>query len=214
MLKLPPLATTSIGSFPRPRWLAKTTRGRVAFIVSPEHMQEACDDATILSLRHQAQLDLDLVTDGEQRREGFIFHIAGQWDGVDTKNLILKERYRNRIMNQMVPRIVGTMHALDLLLTGRTATAAEAAAMNLVKLLPAQGFAAAVHQAAADLAQLSAPRSMAVIKRQVYQSPFQSLGEAYALSNEEVAKCFGTEDTREAMRAFNERRTPHFTGRY
>jgi 5-methyltetrahydropteroyltriglutamate--homocysteine methyltransferase len=107
MLKLPPLATTSIGSFPRPRWLAKTTRGRVAFIVAPEHMQEACDDATILSLRQQEQLGLDLVTDGEQRREGFIFHIAGQWDGIDTRTLVLKERYRNRIMNQMVPRIVG-----------------------------------------------------------------------------------------------------------
>jgi 5-methyltetrahydropteroyltriglutamate--homocysteine methyltransferase len=106
-MKLGPLATTSIGSLPRPTWLAKTNRGRVAFLVSPDHMQEACDDATILALRHQEDLGLDLVTDGEQRREGFIFHVAGQWNGVDTKNLVLKERYRNRVMNQMVPRIVG-----------------------------------------------------------------------------------------------------------
>ena len=118
MLKLPPLATTSIGSFPRPRWLAKTTRGRVVFTMPGEHLQEACDDATILSLRQQEQLDVDLVTDGEQRREGFIFHIAGQWDGVDTKNLALKERYRNRVMNQMVPRIVGKV-------TRRAAAAVE-----------------------------------------------------------------------------------------
>jgi 5-methyltetrahydropteroyltriglutamate--homocysteine methyltransferase len=69
-------------------------------------MQEACDDATILALRHQEDLGLDLLTDGEQRREGFIFHVAGQWNGVDTKNLVLKEKYRNRVMNQMVPRIV------------------------------------------------------------------------------------------------------------
>jgi 5-methyltetrahydropteroyltriglutamate--homocysteine methyltransferase len=106
-MKLGPLATTSIGSFPRPKWLAKTNRGRVAFLVAPDHMQEACDDATVLALRHQEKLGLDLLTDGEQRREGFIFHVAGQWSGVDTQNLVLKERYRNRVMNQMVPRIVG-----------------------------------------------------------------------------------------------------------
>ena len=106
-MQLAPLATTSIGSFPRPHWLAKTNVTRAAFVVPPEGMQEACDDATVLVLRHQENLGLDVVTDGEQRREGFIFHIAGQWNGVDTQNLALKERYRNRIMNQMVPRIVG-----------------------------------------------------------------------------------------------------------
>jgi 5-methyltetrahydropteroyltriglutamate--homocysteine methyltransferase len=106
-MKLPPLATTSIGSFPRPKWLAKTNRTRAAFVVPPENMEEACDDATVITLRSQEKLGLDLVTDGEQRREGFIFHIAGQWNGVDTQNQVLKERYRNKVMNQMVPRIVG-----------------------------------------------------------------------------------------------------------
>jgi len=70
MLNLGPLATTSIGSFPRPQWLAKTNVTRIAFVVPPENMQEACDDATILVLRHQEKLGLDLVTDGEQRRTG------------------------------------------------------------------------------------------------------------------------------------------------
>ena len=106
-MQLAPLATTSIGSFPRPKWLAKTNVTRAAFVVPPENMQEACDDATVLVLRHQEKLGLDLVTDGEQRREGFIFHIAGQWNGVDTKNLAKKERYRNRVQTHMVPRIVG-----------------------------------------------------------------------------------------------------------
>ena len=106
-MKLPPLATTSIGSFPRPRWLAKTHVTRAEFIVPPEIMQEACDDATIVCLKHQEELDLDLVTDGEQRREGFIFHVAGTWDGVDCVNLGVKERYRNRVQPRPVPRIVG-----------------------------------------------------------------------------------------------------------
>jgi 5-methyltetrahydropteroyltriglutamate--homocysteine methyltransferase len=105
-MQLPPLATTSTGSFPRPQWLAKTEVTRAAFVVPPEHLQEACDDATVVVLRLQEALGLDLLTDGEQRREGFIFHVAGQWNGVDTKNLAPKERYRNRIMRHMVPRIV------------------------------------------------------------------------------------------------------------
>src|SRR5215471_5289878 len=105
-MKLAPLGTTSIGSFPRPQWLAKTNVTRAAFVVPPENIKEACDDATVLVLQHQERLGLDLVTDGEQRREGFIFHIAGQWDGIDTETLALKERYRNRVVNQMVPRIV------------------------------------------------------------------------------------------------------------
>jgi len=105
-MQLPPLATTSIGSFPRPKWLATNEQvTRSTFVVPPENMQEACDDATALVLRHQENLGLDIVTDGEQRREGFIFHIAGQWDGVDTKNLVKKERYRNRVQTHMVPRI-------------------------------------------------------------------------------------------------------------
>ena len=106
-MQLPPLATTTIGSFPRPHWLAKTNVTRASFVVAPEDMQEACDDATVLVLRHQEKLGLDVVTDGEQRREGFIFHIAGQWNGVDTRNLAKKERYRNRIQTHMVPRIIG-----------------------------------------------------------------------------------------------------------
>jgi 5-methyltetrahydropteroyltriglutamate--homocysteine methyltransferase len=106
-MKLPPIATTSTGSFPRPHWLATTNVTRASFVVPPEYLQEACDDATALVLRHQEKLGLDLVTDGEQRREGFIFHIAGQWDGVDTKNTAVKERYRNRASRHIVPRVVG-----------------------------------------------------------------------------------------------------------
>src|ERR1700719_746767 len=45
----------------------------------------------------------------------------------------------------MLPRLVGTMNALDLMLSGRTITAEEAAAMGLVRLLPAEGFHGAVY---------------------------------------------------------------------
>ena len=106
-MKLPPLATTGIGSLPRPSWLAANQHTRVAFTTKPEQHQEACDDATLLALRLQEKTGLDLVTDGEQRREGFIFHIAGQWEGIDTRTEGLKEIYRKRTNPRMVPRIVG-----------------------------------------------------------------------------------------------------------
>jgi len=102
-----PLTTTTVGSFPRPPWLAHTTRNQLTFRVSGDTLKEAMDDATILVLHEQEALGLDVLTDGEMRRANFIFHIAGQWDGIDTKKLVNKEIYRNRKMDRLVPRITG-----------------------------------------------------------------------------------------------------------
>ena len=102
-----PLTTTSVGSFPRPTWLAHTQRNQLTFQLAGETLTEAMDDATVVVLRDQEDLGLDLVTDGEQRRTHFIFHIAGNWNGVDTQTLGHKDRYRNRTVDRMVPRIIG-----------------------------------------------------------------------------------------------------------
>jgi 5-methyltetrahydropteroyltriglutamate--homocysteine methyltransferase len=101
------LTTTSVGSFPRPAWLAETRRGEVTFRMSGAALGEALDDATAIVLREQEELGLDLLTDGEQRRGHFIFHTAGTWDGVDTQMLANKSIYRNRTANRLVPRITG-----------------------------------------------------------------------------------------------------------
>jgi len=106
-MKLGPLTTTSIGSFPRPHWLAHTERNRVTFRLDGEALREAMDDATIVTLREQEGIGLDLLTDGEQRREGFIFHMTRSWDGVDLVNQAQKEIYRRRQQPRVVPRITG-----------------------------------------------------------------------------------------------------------
>jgi 5-methyltetrahydropteroyltriglutamate--homocysteine methyltransferase len=111
-LSLPPLATTSVGSFPRPTWLAHTKRNQLTFQVFGPALAEAMDDATLVVLREQEELGLDILTDGEMRRMNFIFHIAGEWQGVDTQNLVTKEIYRNRIANRQVPRIYGKIERL------------------------------------------------------------------------------------------------------
>jgi 5-methyltetrahydropteroyltriglutamate--homocysteine methyltransferase len=106
-MQLGALTTTSIGSFPRPNWLAQTDRSRATFRLEGEALREAQDDATLVTLREQQELGLDILTDGEQRREGFIFHQARTWDGIDLVNQAQKDVYRRRNAPRGVPRIIG-----------------------------------------------------------------------------------------------------------
>ncbi len=103
---LPPIATTTVGSFPRPGWLAERNRGSVAFHLEGNQLQEAQDDATIISLHEQEQAGLDLLTDGEQHRSSFIDHILASWDGIDLENRLPKTIRRGRGNPLLVPRIV------------------------------------------------------------------------------------------------------------
>jgi 5-methyltetrahydropteroyltriglutamate--homocysteine methyltransferase len=106
-MQFKPLTTTTIGSFPRPAWLAATDRSRASFRLEGEALREAQDDATTLTLREQEELGLDILTDGEQRREGFIFHMARTWHGIDLVNQGRKDTYRRRNAPRIVPRITG-----------------------------------------------------------------------------------------------------------
>lgn len=106
-MQLPPIATTTIGSFPRPEWLAATDRSRVTFRIEGAALKEAQDDATTLNMQTQDQIGLDLLTDGEQRRTGFIDHILAAFEGFDLNETAVKKIYRRREQERLVPRIVG-----------------------------------------------------------------------------------------------------------
>ena len=69
-MQLPPVAATTIGSFPRPSWLAQNERSRAVFRLDGAALKEAQDDATALSIHTQERIGLDLLSDGEQRRTG------------------------------------------------------------------------------------------------------------------------------------------------
>ncbi|MCH7478003.1 MAG: enoyl-CoA hydratase [SAR324 cluster bacterium] len=114
----------------------------------------------------------------------------------------------------MLPRLVGLPHALDLLLSGRMVDAEEALRMGLVnRLLPAEGFAEAVRETARELASLSSPRSTSIIKKQLYEAQFQTLAEAIKTADVLMHESFTSDDFREGVAHFLEKRPPAFTGR-
>jgi enoyl-CoA hydratase/carnithine racemase len=117
-------------------------------------------------------------------------------------------------MAWMLPRLVGLPNALDLLLSARTVDAAEALRMGLVnQVFPQNVFLDKVRENARELASSVSPRSLRVIKRQVYEAMFQSLAEAFEASEREMLASLGSEDFKEGVAHYMEKRSPAFTGR-
>jgi enoyl-CoA hydratase/carnithine racemase len=113
----------------------------------------------------------------------------------------------------MLPRLVGLPHALDLMLSARKIDAAEALRIGLVnRVVPAAELTSAVRAYATELAELVSPRSMAVMKRQLWDAQFQTLAEATADADAEMTKSFATADFKEGVAHFVEKRAPRFTG--
>ncbi|MGH9712881.1 MAG: enoyl-CoA hydratase [Candidatus Acidiferrales bacterium] len=117
-------------------------------------------------------------------------------------------------MAWMLPRIVGAPNALDLLYSARMVDAAEALRMGLVNhMFPHDVFGAKVQEYARDLALNVSPRSMRVIKRQVYDAMFQPLEEAVETAEREMIQSLQSEDFKEGVAHFLEKRAPNFTGK-
>jgi enoyl-CoA hydratase/carnithine racemase len=116
-------------------------------------------------------------------------------------------------LSWILPRLVGHAAALDLLFSARNVDSAEAQRMGLVnRVVPASELMGAVKAYATELATQVSPRSMRVIKRQVYQGLFQTLAEAIDTANEEMFQSFQCADFREGVAHFMEKRPPKFTG--
>jgi len=113
----------------------------------------------------------------------------------------------------MLPRLIGPMNSLDLFYSARLVDAAEAERLGLVRRLPAEDFLEKVQAIARNMVTASSPRSIGVIKRQVFQSFFQSLAEAWAMADAEMVDSFRSEDFKEGVAHFVEKRAPVFLGR-
>jgi 5-methyltetrahydropteroyltriglutamate--homocysteine methyltransferase len=118
------LPTTIVGSYPQPEWLidrAKLAgrfpprvRARELWRIAPEFLQEAQDDATIMAIKAQEDAGIDIITDGEMRRESYSNRFATALDGVDIDNpgsALDRSGHPNP-----VPRVVGKIrrrHAVE-----------------------------------------------------------------------------------------------------
>jgi 5-methyltetrahydropteroyltriglutamate--homocysteine methyltransferase len=89
------LPTCLVGSYPQPEWLidreklskqVPRVRADDLWLVSPDKLEAAQDDATILAIRDQERAGLDIITDGEQRRESYSNRFATALDGIDVDN--------------------------------------------------------------------------------------------------------------------------------
>src|SRR5438128_3544543 len=109
------LPTSLVGSYPQPEWLIDRqklagrfpprTRATDLWRVAPEFLEEAQDDATILAIRDQERAGLDIIADGEIRRESYSNRFATALEGVDIDNpgtALDRSGHPNP-----VPRIVG-----------------------------------------------------------------------------------------------------------
>lgn len=118
------LPTSLVGSYPQPDWLIDRpklagrfpprVRARELWRVAPEFLEQAQDDATLLAIREQERAGLDIVTDGEMRRESYSNRFATALEGVDIDNpgsALDRSGHPNP-----VPRVVGKIrrkHAVE-----------------------------------------------------------------------------------------------------
>jgi enoyl-CoA hydratase/carnithine racemase len=117
-------------------------------------------------------------------------------------------------MAWMLPRLVGHANALDLLFSARVIDAAEAFRMGLAnQVFPQAAFAESVQKYAADIAVNVSPRSLRVMKRQVYDGMFQTLAESFELAEREMLLSLQCEDFKEGVAHFVEKRPPVFSGK-
>ena len=116
--------TTLVGSYPQPEWLIDRkklagrfpprVRARELWRIDQNFLAEAQDDATVLAIRAQEEAGLDIVTDGEIRRESYSNRFATALEGIDIDNpgtALDRSGHPNP-----VPRIVGKIrrkHAVE-----------------------------------------------------------------------------------------------------
>ena len=116
--------TTLVGSYPQPDWLIDRkklagrfpprVRAKELWRVAPEYLEQAQEDASLIAIRDQERAGLDIITDGEVRRESYSNRFATALEGVDLDNpgtALDRSGHPNP-----VPRVVGKirrMHAVE-----------------------------------------------------------------------------------------------------
>src|SRR3989440_8386736 len=118
------LLTTVVGSYPQPEWLVDRKnlqsrlppriRAKEIWRIPEPLLQQAQDDATLLAIRDMERAGIDILTDGEIRRESYSNRFATALDGIDQDNPGTRPSRSGR--PDLVPRVVGPIrrrHAVE-----------------------------------------------------------------------------------------------------
>lgn len=115
------LPTTVVGSYPQPDWLVDKNvlksqtvprvRLREMWRVAEPYLEQAQDDATLIAIRDMERAGIDIITDGEMRRESYSNRFATALEGIDIDN---PATVKNRAgVDTMMPRVVGKVRRRD-----------------------------------------------------------------------------------------------------
>jgi 5-methyltetrahydropteroyltriglutamate--homocysteine methyltransferase len=109
------ISTTVVGSYPQPDWLidramlkahiVPRTRLKAAWRVPEPYLEQAQDDATLLAIRDMERAGIDIITDGEIRRESYSNRFATALEGIDLDNPGTVKTSHG--LDTPVPRVVG-----------------------------------------------------------------------------------------------------------
>lgn len=113
-----------------------------------------------------------------------------------------------------LPKLVGLPAAIDLICSARKFRGPEAQQLGFVnRCLPDAELMGFVNLYAKALAETVSPRSVAIMKRQLWEAQFQTLAEATVVGNWEMQESFKSEDFKEGVAHFVEKRAARFVGR-
>jgi 5-methyltetrahydropteroyltriglutamate--homocysteine methyltransferase len=118
--------TTLVGSYPQPEWLIDRkklagrfpprVRARELWRIPAEYLEEAWQDATLLAIHAQERAGIDIISDGEMRRESYSNRFATALDGVDLDNP--GEALDRSGHSNPVPRVVGPIRRRHAVMVG------------------------------------------------------------------------------------------------
>jgi enoyl-CoA hydratase/carnithine racemase len=180
--------------------LGPNYRGRFSWLLAMHKPVIAAINGACVGMGFTHSLYFDIRIASERARMGLIFVRRG---------LAIEHG-----SSWMLPRIVGVAHAVDLAITGRLVDAQEALRMGLVsKVVSPEQLIPTARELAKEIATQCSPLGVAHAKRLIYGHLFTDLATAMAEEEESIGVMTRSEDFKEGVKAFVEKRTPRFSGR-